>query len=505
MVDSNRRIYKNTIFLTLRMILSIFISFYSTRFILQSLGVVDYGIYSVVGGVIAFFTFFNNALTSSTQRHISFQIGKGDAASMNKVFNASLRIHIIICGIILIICETFGLYFFENFLKIPLDRISAGRWVYHTVVVMLLFNIMNVPFQAIINAKEDMHVVATRGILESVSKLIIGISLLYIDFPDKLVTYSILTLTVTAILSCSYFVYCKRSYVEIFISNIKIDKPLYIELVSFASWTLFGILGSVSRTQGLSILLNIFYGPVLNAAFGIANQFSTQVQSFADTIIKPFNPQIVQAYSQGDNGRTFFLAQLSSRYSNFLSLLICIPIFFKIDFVLDFWLDDYPPETVIITKLVLVNLVFSIITNPLITVMQATGNIKLYQVIIGSLFIFNIPIAYFLLKQGNSYYSVFISLIVITLITNVIKIFFVHYYLKFSLPEYLQLVVLRPVLIILVVTTCVFLTRLVLTFSNSFLNNFIESIFIFLCTGFSILFIGLHKKERISIMKKIRI
>ncbi|MGO4770115.1 lipopolysaccharide biosynthesis protein [Flavobacterium sp. W22_SRS_FK3] len=495
-MENNKKIYKNTLFLTFRMMFSILISFFSTRLILSALGIEDFGIFNVVGGVVAFFAFFTNAMTSSSQRHLSYEMGRGSIESVNDVFNASLRIHIVMCFIVFIISETIVLYFLKSELKIPSDRYYAAIWVFQAVVFILILDILSVPFQAMINAKEDMHVVATRGIVESLLKLFVALIIFYTTFFDKLILYSFLMFLLYFFLNISYFFYCKKTYKETSIKKGKIDKVLYKELTGFAGWTLFGIFGGICRTQGISILLNIFFGPVMNAANGIANQISTQFQSLADTILKPFAPQIVQSYGKKDYERTRELTVLSSRYSNYVALLVCLPIFFKLKFILDFWLHTYPVETIIIARLVIVNLILSLLTNPLITVVQATGRIRNYQIIIGTMFMLNIPIAYTLLKYNYPFYSIFISLIFITILTNVVKLLFVKKMINLSILFWLKKVLLKPIIIVSLSTSFYFIwNNIIFDHYDSMIYNFISLLYM----GFSIIaliiFIGLNKNE----------
>ncbi len=502
MKNSNKRIFKNVVFLTLRMLLSVVISFYSTRIVLKELGVIDYGIYNVIGGVIAFLSFFNNAMSSSTQRHLSYEMGKRNLEKINQVFNASLRIYLILCLLFFLICETAGLYFFENKLNIPLERLPAARWVFHCVVLTFLVNILSIPFQAIINAKEDMHIIASIGIADSLIKLFIAIVLVYISF-DKLEFYGTLLFATNVLIFISYFIYCQKKYAEVQIGRNKLDTSLYKDLVSFAGWTLFGVLGSVSRTQGLSILLNMFFGPRMNTVHGIATQLSSQITTLAEVVLKPFNPQIVQSYAGGDVDRTNRLSVLSSRYCLFLALIICIPLYLKTEFLLNLWLHSYPEETIIIVRLILINTVLSISTNPFITIMQATGNIRNYQIIIGSMFILNIPIAYIMLRSGSSYYSIFVSLIAITVITNVIKLAFVHYFTGLLLFNWIKDVLIRPVLVI---TGVVFMGKVWQYFigkTDLLYLNVMELIYLALTTIALIACIGLSRQEYKRILQSI--
>jgi O-antigen/teichoic acid export membrane protein len=469
---NKKLIIRNSLFLYLRVFIFICFSFYSVRLILDALGIVDYGIYSVLAGVIAMFAFLNNAMTSSTQRHLNFDIGKGDLNGVNITFNASLRIHIFLSLIILIVSETIGLYFINNVLKLPIDRMESAHWLFQCIIFILIFNIICIPYQAIINAKEDMHVIAIQGFFESFGKLLIAISLSYVAF-DKLKYFGFMLLMLYILVNISFITYCVKSYKECYLSINKINKKTYNDLLSFASWTLFGALASVSRVQGLSIVLNMFFGPNINASFGVANQVSTQLSGVSTIFLRAVNPQMVKNFGSGNKTNMFKLSMYTSRFSYYILFIIALPFFFKMDFILGVWLKEVPEYASIFGKLMLVNFLLSIITGPLITIMQASGEIKIYQITISLIFLLNIPIAYLLLNYEYPPYYVIFSLIIITSIVNVIKLFFVKFKVKFDILNWLKVVLYRVLLTSLtsIIASVIFFE--LITIYASQINSFI--------------------------------
>jgi O-antigen/teichoic acid export membrane protein len=462
---------------------------------LSNLGIVDYGIYSVIGGVIAMLAFFNNAMTSSTQRHLSYEMGRGSLDDVTKTFNASLRIHFFICLIILVVLETFGIFFVRSVLEIPADRMDAALWIYQCVIFILIFNIMSIPYQAITNAKEDMHVVATRGIFDSIGKLVIAILLgLTVAF-DKLKLYGVLLTILSFIISFSFFTFCRKKYPECKFKREKYDKALYKELLGFAGWTMFGALAAISRIQGLTIILNLFFGPKMNAAFGISNQISSQLLALSNTFLQASNPQIVKSFGSGDTEKTHKLSMFISRFSFYVLFLISLPIFVKIDFILSIWLKEIPPYANIFSRLMIVNFLVGVLTNPLITVMQATGKIKYFQIVNSVIFLMNIPIAYLLLKFEYPPYYVIYSLIVITVIGNIAKLMFVSYNAGLVIKEWLQTVLYNVMAVSAVSVAAAFLPSLLIK-KETFLLSIVSFAYIFLVILISIWFFGFQKSEK---------
>ena len=337
--STNKRVAKNTLFLYFRMILIMLVTLYTSRVVLAELGIKDYGIYNVVGGVVMMFSFLNNCMSSATQRFMTFELGKGDMQKLRNVFAASLNIHIFIALIIVILAETIGLWFVNEKLVISHDRIFAANWVYQFSILTFCVNIIQVPYNAVLIAHEKMSIYAYISILEVLLKLGI-VYLLAIVSSDKLIVYGMLVFIVQLIIRCIYQAYCKRHYEE---SKFKLfwNKYLYKQMSSFAGWNLFGSVAWLLRDQGLNIVLNLFFGPAINAARGIASQVSNAVIGFISNFQVALNPQITKNYATGHILEMEKLSYMGIKFSFLLLFIMVFPICLNIDYILHLWLEIF--------------------------------------------------------------------------------------------------------------------------------------------------------------------
>ena len=403
---NNKRIAKNTLLLYVRMLFGMLVSLYTSRVILQTLGVEDYGVYNVVGGVISMFTFLNGAMSSATSRYITFEIGKGNMEQLKKVFSTSLQIHAIIALLIVILGETVGLWFLMNELVIPDGRMDAAMWVYQCSVVTAVVTIMSVPYNADIIAHEKMSAFAYISVLEIILKLAIVYLLVVLPF-DKLKVYAVLVLMVGLLIRCIYTCYCHKHFEESHYIH-RIDKPLLKEMSSFAGWSFWGNLAAILYSQGLNMMLNIFFGPVVNAARGIASQIQGVVQQFVSNFQMALNPQITKTYASGELDKMHSLMFRSARFSFMLLFFLSLPIMFETNYILTLWLGIVPENTVIFARIIIAISLIYTIANPCVIANQATGKVKVYQAVVGGLLLLILPISYIVLKMGAPAYSVFI-------------------------------------------------------------------------------------------------
>ena len=385
MADSNKkRVAKNTLFLYFRMILIMVVSLYTSRVILAQLGIRDYGINNVVGGVVSMFAFLNSSMATATQRFLTYALGKGDRDRLRKTFAASMNIHIFIALVIVLLAETIGLWFVNAKLVIPQDRMFAANVVYQFSILSFCVNIIQVPYDAVLIAHEKMSIYAYISILETILKLVI-VYMLSISPFDKLITYSILFFAVTLFIRFTYQIYCKKHYAE---SKFMLfwDKDLYRQMSGFAGWNLFGSLAWLCRNQGLNIILNLFFGPVVNAARGVANQVSGAVMNFISNFQTALNPQITKEYAVGQIKEMEKLAYLGIKFSYIILFILAFPLMLNIQFVLGIWLVKVPEWTSIFVILTLVDsLVGNLFGVPLMTSLSATGNIRNYQIVVSSI------------------------------------------------------------------------------------------------------------------------
>lgn len=500
MPTDNKKIAKNTLFLYIRMFLSMGVSLYTSRIVLIMLGVEDYGIYSIVGGIVTLFSFFNSAMTSATQRFLAFDIGKNDIGQLKKTFNATLNIHLGIAVLVFLLAETAGLWFVNYKLNLPIERMTAVNWVYQFSVFTFLFGIIQVPYDALIVARERMNIYAYMSIIEVFLKLSV-VYLLVVFELDKLVLYAGLLFLVSFIVRMIHKMYCKI-YFEESKYQFYFERGLYKKLISFSGWSLFGNLAAVARGQGSNILLNIFFGTVLNAAYGVSMQVQSAVQVFVFNFQMAVNPQIIKQYSAGNKEQCLNLIFQSAKFSYFLMFIIACPIVYNVDFILEIWLKNPPKHTSVFVILCLINILIDCISGPLMIGAQATGNIKWYQITLGSFIFLCLPISYLLLKIYNNPTIIFIVIITI----NAISLFGRLLFLKFLIDLNIQSFIINVLSKILIITAIILVLHhfIFISIQNSYTYFFTKSIFLTIINLTSIYFIGLTNGERSFILSFIK-
>ncbi|MDE6791508.1 MAG: lipopolysaccharide biosynthesis protein, partial [Muribaculaceae bacterium] len=442
----NKRIAKNTMFLYIRMLLSIGVNFYTVRVIWQVLGVDNYGIYNVVGGIVLMFAFLQSAMIAASQRFLSFELGKGENGNFQRVFSQSLTVHVILAISVLILAETVGLWFLNTRLNIPGGRLYAANWVYQCSILSFCVAIISVPYSATIVAHEHMKAYGYFGILEVILKLLIVFALLIIPF-DKLIVYSILVLSVAIIMRIINGIYCRQHFSHTRFQYNK-DTNLMKEMLSFAGWSFVGNIGLSIRDQGINILINMFFNVAINAAKGIASQISGVVYGFASNFQMAINPQITKKYAAGDTEGMMNLVFLGSRFAAFMMGIFVLPLIWGANSVLHVWLGDVAPFTAIFMQLGLLIALIDSLANPLVTALQAIGKIRKFQLVISAIMICNIPIAWVWLWLGGKPYSVMFVLILTALIALASRLILLHEQIIFSYTQYLRKVIF-PVIITL--------------------------------------------------------
>lgn len=424
------------------MFLSMLVSLYTSRIVLNTLGVEDFGIYNVVGGIVVMFSFLNGAMATATQRFLSFEIGRHDFSKLKKIFSVSVTIHILIALVIVLIAETFGLWFLNTKMNIPAERMEAAQWVYQFSVLSCAISVSQVPYNATIIAHEKMNVYAYVSIAEVSLKLIIVFLLVWIGI-DKLKLYAILIFSVSLIITAFYYTYCKHKFKECHYSFYW-DKSLFSSLINFSGWYLLGNLAWMTMGQGLNILLNIFFGPIINTAWGIAFQINAVINGFVSNIRMAINPQIVKSYAAGDVIYMHKLVFESAKYSFYLLLLLTLPFILETNTILHIWLKMVPDYAIIFCQLVLINSLIQCFDGSFGMVFQAIGKIKENQLLGGLTYLFVLPTSYVLLKNGNPPETIFYVQIIATIIVAfVIKLYLLikiagipasYYYRSLILP-----------------------------------------------------------------------
>lgn len=476
-----------------RMILTMAVSLYTSRVVLNTLGVVDFGIYNVVGGFVLMLGFLNSAMSSGTQRFLAFEIGKGDSAGFGRVFLMSINIHGLIGLAVLLVAETLGLWFVNNHLVIPAERLSAANWVFQFAVFSFIVTVLSVPYNAAIIAHERMSVFAWLSILEVSLKLAVVFMLDFTGF-DKLKVYSVLMFAVVLIIRFIYGLYCQR-HIEQTKFKFFWNHALFKTLLSYAGWNLWGNIAGVIAIQGTNILLNLFFGPALNAAKAVSDQVRGAVNGFVVNFQMAVNPQIVKSYAKRDLVYMHALVAQSAKVSFFLMFLLAVPVLFRVEYLLEKWLIHVPDNTGIFIQLSLIILLFDSISGPLMTAAQATGKIRVYQSVVGGFLLLNVPLSYLFLKMGYGPNAVFVVGILVAFFAFFIRLFIISPLINFSVSRFLKQIAQR----ILPTTVVCILFAFILSelFNGINLTEFL--IFVFLLTLsnlFIIILFGLNKAER---------
>lgn len=467
-LNNNKRIAKNTLLLYFRMFFIMAVTLYTSRVVLKTLGVEDFGIYNVVGGIVAMMGILNGAMSVSTQRYLTFELGKGDMVRLKQVFSTCFLIYLLLSGIFLVLAETIGLWFLNNKLVIPEERMVAANWVYQFSIISCINTLMANPYNAVLIAREKMNIYAYISIVEVILKIVIVYLLLIIPF-DRLVVYGGLFLCMSIIVTMIYRIYCIRHYEE---SRFQFywDKPLFVQLMSYSGWNLFGSLSGLVKGQGLNILLNMFFSPAVNASRGIAYQINNAITQFFTNFYTAVRPQITKYYAQNDLENMFKLVFRSSKFSFYLIFLLSLPIIIETPYIIQLWLGQLPDYVVPFTRMIVLISAIDSMASPLMTTCHATGKIKLYQSVVGTLIICNVPISYCLLKfldcSPNAVFAVSLFLSTIALF---IRIWIVkHLISSFPVWGYIKDVLCLSVGIALL--SAILPTALHLVLSTSFLS-----------------------------------
>ena len=495
---NNKRIAKNTLLLYFRMLFMMAVSLFTSRVILNTLGVEDYGIYNVVGGVVAMFGFINSSMSSATQRYITFALGKGDKDRLKTIFSTTLQIHALISVLIVILCETIGLWFLYNKMQIPADRMDAAFWVLQSSIVSTVFMIMSVPYNADIIAHEKMSAFAYISVLEVVLKLAI-VYMLVVFSVDKLILYAFLLLAIQILIRLIYSFYCNRHFKETKYRHVW-DKALFKEMTGFAGWSLFGNLSAVLFTQGLNMLLNVFFGPVVNAARAVAVQVQNAIQHFVSNFQMALNPQITKTYAQNQMEEMHKLMFRSARFSFYLLFFLSLPVLFETEFILTLWLRTVPDNTVVFLRIMICTSLIYAIANPMIVANQATGKVKKYQAVCGTILLMILPISYVLLLLGCPAYSVFIVHFVMEAIAQLARMIMLRPLIGIGIKDYIVNIYAR---IALVAVSSLILPFIAYSLMGLGILRFVVlGIICVVSVSASAYYLGLNSNERVFVMSK---
>lgn len=498
--DINKRIAKNTIILYIRMLFGMAVSFYTSRVVLNTLGAEDFGLFDVVGGVISFLHIFTWALTSSTQRYLTFSLGQGDEKRLQEVFMTSWFIHLALALFILLLGETVGLWFVREKLVVPDGRIFAAEIVYHTAIISTIISVMYAPYNASIIAHEKMSAYAYFYIFGLIFKLLVVFLLVHSPW-DKLITYSWLNLGVLIIMTIVQIAYCNYNFIETRwrkIYNSSISK----EMKGFVGWNLISSLVAVLQTQGLSILLNLFFGPLLNAARAVAVQVQGVVLQFSGNFQTALNPQITKTYAQGQLELMHKLIERSSRYTFLLIYVIALPIMLEAPTLLNIWLVNVPDHTVTFLRIMMITVTIDAVANPLMQASAATGDIKRYVLTLCIITLQTFPLAYIALKLGAVPESVFIVHLCVAIVAFIARVLVIRPMIHLPAKWYLTSL-LKHSLIVIAISLPLPLLLSIYT-PNTTLNSLATCAVAVLSAGVASLFFGMSISERKTVTNAIK-
>ncbi len=449
-MQTSQRVVFNTVVLYARVVISLLISLISVPIVLKALGVNDYGLFNLVAGVIAMLTFLNTSMNVATQRYLSVAIGSNDKEQLNVIFNAAILLHFIIGLIIVLLFEIVGFFIFDDFLNIDANRITAAKFVYQILVVNTFFTVMSVPYGAVINAKEEMLALSIFHIIKDVLNLLVAIYLICCPF-DRLIIYSIGVTVVSIIYILITRLYVKEKHKEFsFHPKTLFKKDVFISMFSFAGWNTFGAIATIGRNQGIAVIFNLFYGTVINAAYGIANQLIGVLSAMTGTFTQSINPQLMQSKGMNNDERLEKISMISSKFSFIMYSFFSVPLIIEMSNILKIWLGTPPEFTLIMSQLVIILSMVQIYSNGLMSAIQATGKIAKYQISMSMLILLNIPLSYFLLKMGCSPYYCIVCFILIEIVCLIVRMLFAQQLARIQFVKFAKCVIAPSLLCVIV-------------------------------------------------------
>ena len=500
--DNNKRIAKNTLLLYVRMLFTMAVSLFTSRVILNTLGVEDYGINNVVGGIVTMFSVLSGSLSSSISRFITFELGKGNIERLKTIFSTGVNIQLGMSVLIIIIAEAVGIWFLNAKMNIPADRMVAANWVFQCAILTFVLNLLSVPYNAAIIAHEKMSAFAYISVVEVTLKLIIVYMLTISPF-DRLKTYAVLLLCVGAVIRFIYGYYCKRHFEEC-TYHFVFDKPVLKEMTGFAGWNFLGNGAYMLNTQGVNILMNLYFGVAVNAARGIATQVDAALKQFVNNFTTAVNPQITKSYAQGDLDYMHKLVCRSAKFSAFLMMFFAVPIILETNTILTIWLKTVPDYAVIFLQWIIISsFMDTVLANSLVTSMFATGKIKRYQIIVTTVGCLVFPLSWIAFKLGFEPQVGYILYFFIYTILLFVRLYLLKDMVKLPVMMYIREVLykLAPVIVVGFAIPGI----LILTMDASWLRLILVCLLSVLVTAASEYFIGLSNKEKDFVAEKIKL
>lgn len=494
------RLAKNTLYLYARLILTLLVSLYTSRVILRYLGVEDFGIYNAVAGVVSMFNILTISLSASISRNLTFELGKGNYPRLHKVFCTSVNVQLIIIGVVLLLAETVGVWFLNNRMVIPAERMIAANWVFQFALLIFVASLISVPYNASIIAHERMKLFAYIGIVDVLMKL--GVVFLLAASPiDKLIYYSILLLLVAIVVCSIYVVYCKKNFEECKFEWL-FEKNIFKEMFGFASWNFIGSSSVILRTQGLTVLINLFFGPIANTARAIGVQVNNAVNGFVANFMTALRPQITKAYAQENFDYLLDCIYRGSKLSFFLLYFISLPIMVETEYILELWLGEVPDITVWFVRYSILYSLSDTYSRSLITANDATGDIKLYQIVLGGLCLLVVPIAYVVMKLGGSAQSSVLVAVIVMMVSLFPRIYLSKRHFPIRFTDYTKKVLIPTILVFVVGFILPYFAHTCL--EKGLFRLIVTTLVSVVSSSVLILFMGCDKDERMSIVNFVK-
>lgn len=494
-MSGNTRIIKNSGILYIRLLTTSIIGLIATRILLQSLGVSDFGLYSVVGGIVVMMGFLNTVMVSTTYRYIAFELGKGNLVGVNQIFNISLVIHLSLALLLILFAETLGRFYIQHYLNVPFDRVDDAMFVFRFSVLGAFFSIISIPFQGLITAQEKFLIRASIEIFRSLLRL--GAVLIILSYlGNRLRLYSVLMMIVMMTPPILFFLYSRKKYPSIIRWNFQRNIDKYKEMIGFSGWILLGAGASVGKVQGAALIINSFFGTILNASFGIATQINSIVLMFSRNLGQAAIPQITKSYSSGNLERTIQLAFYISKYSFFLMLLPALPILLETDFILGLWLKEVPQYTSVFINLMIINALIEVTYAGIPAAVHATGNIKWFQIILSAISLLSLPAAYILFSLGYPPYSILVTYIVSSIVGIIVRLFLLKTIINFNVKEFIKKSYLKIFYVAISVAPLFFIRNL---YQESITRFIIISMLAVIWVLTAVYVVGIEKNEKVTI------
>ncbi|MCR4920858.1 MAG: hypothetical protein K5945_04010 [Bacteroidaceae bacterium] len=491
--ESNKRIARNSLYMSIRMVAVLLVTLYTTRVALSVLGVTDFGVYNAVCGFVSMFVFLNISMSNGIQRFYNFELGRNGVGSARDVYNMALLIQLVLVVLVVALTETLGLWYLHHKMVIPADRMGAAGWIFQFSILSFVFLILQVPYSAAIMAHEKMDYYAIVGVLDAVLKLAIALALPYAT-ADRLVVYGVLLAMISVLNFFLFYVYAKRNFVEVRL-RLRFDGGLFRRMVAFSGWNIFGSFSYMMKEQGINLVLNLFFGPVVNAARGVAAQVNAGLDSFVQNVAVPVRPQVVQSYAVGDTARTLSLTYSVSKLSCLLLYMLTLPIFYETDFILRLWLaDKVPPHTATFLVITMSVSFLNSLNACVSAVVHASGRMRNYQVFTAMAVLLSVPLAYVVLRMGYSAEVALWMSFVAMLLAHTVSLIILKTIVDYSIVDYLKLI-LWPFALV-VVATCWMPYIVHLCIQPGLLRFLLTGFVCVVGVGLSVYFIALNASER---------